>query len=137
VIAIDTNVLLRWLVDDDPRQSAKARSLFDASDEILVTDMVLAETVWVLAGRGYRLDATRIEAVVAGLLEDARIVFEDSVVVWSALQDYASAANRSVNFADCLIVQKARATAAGFDAAFQGIYTFDESMLGLDGVNSL
>jgi predicted nucleic-acid-binding protein len=50
VIAIDTNVLLRHLLDDDAAQSARARRLFDAEPEILITEVMLAEAIWTLDG---------------------------------------------------------------------------------------
>jgi len=46
VIAIDTNVLLRYLLQDDQRQSAKASGLINGEEDVLVTDVVLAETLW-------------------------------------------------------------------------------------------
>ncbi len=52
MIAVDTNVLLRLLVGDDPAQAAKARRLFDRADAehkaIWVADSVLVELVWTL-----------------------------------------------------------------------------------------
>jgi predicted nucleic-acid-binding protein len=55
VIAIDTNVLLRYLLEDDPVQSVKAAKLIGGSEVVLVTDVVLVETIWTLKGRKYQL----------------------------------------------------------------------------------
>ncbi|WP_367184280.1 PIN domain-containing protein [Acidiferrobacter sp.] len=57
MIAIDTNVLLRRILDDDKGQGAGASRLFEGAETILITDAVLAETVWTLKGRRYK--ATR------------------------------------------------------------------------------
>src|SRR5438552_11656093 len=53
MIAVDTNVLLRRLLDDDATQAEKARRLFETNESVLVTDVVLAETVWTLTGKRY------------------------------------------------------------------------------------
>lgn len=54
MIGIDTNVLVRFLVDDDPRQNEMARkflSMRSAEDPAFVSAITLAETVWVLHRR--------------------------------------------------------------------------------------
>ena len=56
MIAIDTNVLLRYLLADDAIQYRKAKVLIEARYPVLITDVVLVETVWTLAGRRYNLD---------------------------------------------------------------------------------
>ena len=51
MIAIDTHVLLRHLLDDDNAQSGKAHTLLQKEEAVLITDVVLAETVWTLKGK--------------------------------------------------------------------------------------
>jgi predicted nucleic-acid-binding protein len=54
MIGVDTNVLIRFLVDDDPDQNARARAFLSArsfSDPAFVSAITLAETVWVLTRR--------------------------------------------------------------------------------------
>ena len=51
MIAVDTNVLLRYLLNDDPEQSPRAATLFSGEKKILVTDVVLVETIWTLKGK--------------------------------------------------------------------------------------
>jgi len=51
LIGVDTNVLLRFLVDDDPEQNRVARALLsarDADDPVFISAVTLAETTWVL-----------------------------------------------------------------------------------------
>jgi len=50
MIAIDTNVLLRYLLNDDPKQSKKASAVIQGSQKVLITDVVLVETIWRLKG---------------------------------------------------------------------------------------
>ncbi|MDE2847134.1 MAG: PIN domain-containing protein [Gemmatimonadota bacterium] len=59
MIAIDTNVVLHYLLRDDEAQAERARRVIEGGERVLITDVVLAETVWTLAGRRYR--ATRAE----------------------------------------------------------------------------
>lgn len=68
MIAIDTNVLLRYLLQDDKVQSQKAASLINGSVPVLVTDIVLVETVWVLAGKRYKLDRDTLAGEIPGTL---------------------------------------------------------------------
>jgi len=60
VIAIDTNVLLRYLLWDDKTQAAKADKLINGSTPVLITDVVLVEALWILKGKKYKLDKTAI-----------------------------------------------------------------------------
>lgn len=55
MIAIDTNVLLRYLLQDDEEQAAKASKIILGSERVLITDVVLTETVWTLKGKRYNL----------------------------------------------------------------------------------
>ena len=134
MIAVDTNVLLRYLLHDDEAQATRAEAVFETEETILVTDVVLAETVWTLAGRRYRLTETKLVATLEQLFSDPYIRFEDNRAVWRALQAFRSAAPageagsaRSVGFADALIVYKAMQAAAD-EGKELTVYTFDAAM---------
>ena len=88
MIAIDTNVLLRYLLADDASQHRKAKALIERQHPVLITDVVLAETVWTLTGRRYELGKVEVCEVVRGVIGDGAFRFESSQVVWSALMDY-------------------------------------------------
>ncbi len=60
MIAIDTNVLLRYLLDDDKYQSAKATRLITGSRRLLITDIVRVETFWTLRGKKYNLTRSEL-----------------------------------------------------------------------------
>ena len=143
MIAVDTNVLLRRLLDDDAIQSPKARRLFEASHDVLITDVVLAETVWVLTGKRYKASKDDILAMITGLLEEPRVLFENRAAIWSALNEYANAAPvrtrsglRELEFPDALIANKAKLIAQRRGDTFDGTYTFDQVALKLDGMKS-
>ena len=69
--ALDTNVLVRYLVQDDPGQGRKAAAYIEraaeAGDEILISNIVLCETVWVL-DTAYGYDKSEIEDDIDKLL---------------------------------------------------------------------
>jgi len=46
MIAIDTNVLLRYLLQDDEQQANRATKLIVGTEPVLISDVVLTETIW-------------------------------------------------------------------------------------------
>ena len=140
MIAVDTNVLLRRLLRDDEDQAAKARRLFEGERPVLITDVVLAETVWTLTGKRYGATKADIQALVMSLLEETNIVFENQQAIWSALNDFVAAqpiktANgiKTADLADALIVNKAKIVARDQHRAYEGTYTFDQAALQIEG----
>jgi len=129
VIAIDTNVLLRYLLRDNDAQAERARRVIECGERVLITDVVLAETVWTLAGQRYRATRADLIDLVNKLLQDANLRFEDDEVVWSALQAFR---RTEADFADALIVCKAGKTAADADE-LSAFCTFDDAVLQLPG----
>jgi predicted nucleic-acid-binding protein len=132
MIAIDTNVLLRYLLWDNRIQAAKAETLIAGSTPVLITDVVLAETVWTLKGGKYKLDKTTIIGVINSLFEEPNICFEDGQTVWRALNDYRTAKQvkvgnrkKGADFPDALIVNKAKYIASENGETLNGVYTFD------------
>jgi predicted nucleic-acid-binding protein len=139
LIAIDTNVLLRYLLDDDPAQSEKARKLIAGNQVVLVTDVVLVETMWTLHGKKYQQGKQELIGVVRALFEESNIRFEDGQVVWMALNDYRKAKpvrGKVADFADALIVNKAKFTANSLKTSFCGSYTFDKAAQALPGAKA-
>ena len=104
--ALDTNVLVRLLVDDDPVQCASARRFIAQLEEqpVLLMLGVLLETEWVLRSR-YKLDKTSIVATFAALLERIDVEFEHRPTMEEAL--YLWNHQLSSDFADCLFAARA------------------------------
>jgi predicted nucleic-acid-binding protein len=114
MIAIDTNVVVRYLVDDDPAQAARARALVD-SNQVFVPLTVMLETEWVLKS-AY---AFPIDVRAAALLAFAglpSVTIEDATAMARAL----GWAAQGVDFADGLHLAKSEGCEAfaTFDAAF-------------------
>src|SRR5260363_42156 len=127
MIAIDTNVLLRYLLQDDKRQSAQATTLLKAGRKVLITDVVLAESVWTLKGKKYQLSKEKIIDIVHALFSEPAITFEDNQAVWCALKDYdnakpirSSGKIKQAELPDLIIKYKARCfcKGKGIDNAF-------------------
>jgi predicted nucleic-acid-binding protein len=136
MIAIDTNVLLRYLLQDDPVQSAKANQLFQGTEPILITDVVLVETLWTLKGKKYQLEKPQLIDLLHALFSELLIVFEDDQVVWCALKDYTNAKSikvsgktKQADFSDCLIVNKAKKI-----GQVKNIVTFDKAAIEIEGM---
>ena len=55
MIAVDTNVLLRYLLLDDEIQAKKAADLIQSGQTVYISHVVLVETVWTLKGKKYKL----------------------------------------------------------------------------------
>ncbi|MFC8042138.1 PIN domain-containing protein [Nocardia sp. NPDC057353] len=103
MIGLDANVLVRYLTQDDPEQSALANAVIDElteGDPGYVTMLVLAEIYWVLR-RGYRQSPEAVTDVLLGLLDSAEIVVERADTVRQALRRAADGAD----FADALVEQ--------------------------------
>ena len=132
MIAIDTNVLLRYLLWDDEVQATKAKLLINGAEPILLTDIVLVETVWTLTGKKYQLDKENVLALLNSLLEEPNLFFEDGQTVWRAINNYLQAKpvkvggkQNSASFPDALIVNKGKFCIAQKRESYGGVYTFD------------
>ena len=124
MIAVDTNVLLRYILRDDEAQAERAYRLIHGKATVLVTDVVLAETVWTLMGRKYRAGKSDVISVIEALLNEPGIRFEDDQVIWRALQSYR---DTDAGLSDALVVHKALKVAADSDEVLDAVHTFDRA----------
>jgi predicted nucleic-acid-binding protein len=121
MIGLDTNVVLRYLAQDDPRQSKAARGLIDGrltrDEPGHICTITVAEIAWVLK-RLYAGSREEIADAIEGLLAAPTIVVEHRSLVRQAVQDFRES---TAEFSDCMI---ARVNAgAGCDTTF----TFDRA----------
>lgn len=118
MIGVDTNVLVRYLAQDDAKQTAAATKLFgslSAASPAFVSQVVLVETIWVLQSR-YLADAPQIDKVIETLLRTEVIQVERADVVWRALRRFREDQG---DFPDALVTELAHA------AGCNQIYSFD------------
>jgi len=130
VIALDTNVLVRFLVQDDPDQARLADEIIDQLTEeapAFVGREVLVELVWVLE-RAYRLGRAEIAGALDGLLAATELVIEGADDIGPALELYR---NDGFGFADLMIAAAARRAGAS------EVVTFDRKAARLPGVRLL
>ena len=99
--AVDTNVLVRYLVQDDPRQGKKAAASIEgaarAAEPILIGNIVLCETAWVLDS-AYGYSRAEIHSALEKILQSSTFQFEAKDLLWAALEQYRSI---KADFADC------------------------------------
>lgn len=128
---LDTNVLVRWLLDDDAQQTTRAEALFDAAharqSTLFVPTTVVLELEWVLRSR-YRFDKAAVLSTLNALLETQELEFEVEAAVEQALHHYRLGA---AEFADCLHVGSCGA------AGHAPLLTFDERAARLPNVELL
>lgn len=120
MIGLDTNVLVRYIVQDDRHQAAKATRVIEAECSEtrpgFVTTVVLAELVWVLDGC-YGSTRAEIVAVLQRILRTKQLVVQDAEIVWKAVRSFETA---RADFADCLIER------VGADHECECTFTFDK-----------
>lgn len=118
MIGLDTNVVVRYLAQDDPKQSAAATRVFErvlsADNPGFVSAVVLCELAWVLA-ECYAADRARIRAAIEGLLASRQLSVEAPDLVRRALRAWGESA---ADFADALIGEVARASGADKTVTF-------------------
>lgn len=131
MIGIDTNILLRLWLNDDPAQNRRIDALLAAHGStpgsLLVTDVVLAEAVWTLQS-AFEQDKPAQLLALRSLLDETAFAFEDREAVAAALGLFQAG---SCGFADCLVVAKQARQGCEFTA------TFDRGMRKLRGVKVL
>jgi len=127
MIGVDTNVLARFIVEDDVEQTKRATSLFRRAlakaEKVFVSDVVLCELVWVLDA-AYHVPRVEIADALTDLLHAKQVETDDSDLVYRAL--VAFRAGRG-DFADYVI--RERALAAGCAS----LATFDKRLWGERG----
>jgi predicted nucleic-acid-binding protein len=101
--AIDTNVLVRLLVRDDPRQLDAAENFI--AKGAWVSHVVLVETLWVLDAV-YERSAEQMVTAVERLLAHAELTLQDADVVTAALGQFR--AKPTLGFSHCLVLEVAR-----------------------------
>ncbi len=127
MIGIDTNVLLRYILQDDPEQAAAASEIIESLTEQspgYLNHVVLCEAVWVLL-RGYHYDKASVAQVLNHVVNTRELQLEQRDVVMSALSQYI---HNTADWADCLIGEKNRhrgaETTVTFDRRASQLTTF-------------
>lgn len=127
MIGLDTNILVRYLAQDDPVQSAKATEIIEqrltAADRGFVSVVTMAEIVWVL-DRAYGLTKKEITAAIERMLQVEVLLIENEQEVFAAM---IALKQSHEAFADALIAQ------LGTKAGCTHTLTFDRKALRIPG----
>jgi predicted nucleic-acid-binding protein len=118
MLGLDTNVLVRLLIEDDAAQTRRARKLVATAiaeeETVLVSLPVLLETEWVLRSR-YEVPPETILGLFRAALEARELAFEDEAAVEEALFNWQDSQS---GFSDCLIVAHNRQLGCRLTATF-------------------
>jgi predicted nucleic-acid-binding protein len=131
LIGLDTNVVIRYLVQDDKKQSAVANRLIEKSltpdTPGYISHIILCEIVWVLE-RCYGVRKQQIREIVEGLLTTKQFIVENVEVAWKAVRAFNA---NSADFCDALIGQ------ANMYSGCKHTVTFDKKAASLPGFDLL
>jgi predicted nucleic acid-binding protein len=111
---VDTNVLVRHVTGDPPAQARRATEFLGAGHELLLTDLVLAEMVYVLDSV-YGFDRPTVARAARSLLAHPGITVLDATLPLRALERYESL---RLHFADAYLAATAEVTGIGTVASF-------------------
>ncbi len=103
MIGLDTNVLVRYLTQDDKEQAKLATNLLEKQaskpQSLFINNIVLCELVWVL-NRGYKYKKENIIYVLRHIFSTKEFSFENHSILWEALDEYE---RNYLDFSDALI----------------------------------
>ena len=123
MIGLDTNVLVRYLVEDDAQQAARAAALIEETtrhgEKLFVAAIVLCEVVWVLKV-AYGRTRGEIAGALGEILRTAQFVIQDADLAYRALASYQSG---RADFADYLLTEEV------VKAGCEKLATFDKKLL--------
>ena len=117
MIGLDTNVIVRYLIEDDPAQARAAAKMIDSLSEEnpgFLSLVVMAELVWVLEA-SYGFEKNEIVKVIENLLRSEELIVEQTELVAQALRIFR--VNRA-GFTDCLIERCGDAAQCHYTATF-------------------
>ncbi len=114
MIGIDTNVLLRTLINENQIQSHKALKLIQQQQPIYISNIVLCETMWVLKSR-YHFTKLELIKSIENILKTNHFHIEHRDAVWLAFHEYQYI---NADFSDCVIGAVAKLYQCDFVATF-------------------
>ncbi len=130
-VVIDTNLLVRFLTEDDPRKAKAVDDLLSRAGKgelrILIPSIVIAELVWVLESF-YHMTPDEIAGLVEAILNTAGVEVTDKPILFSAVGLYRA---KGMDFVDAWIMEFAR------NGGVNAIYTFDKKHFkDIDGIET-
>jgi len=100
MIYIDTNIIMRYLLEDHPVLSLKAKELIDDENRIFISEAVAAEVVYVLF-KVYKVEKQDIMNTLTGFFNKKNIYLENIEVIIKSLEFFAI---NNMDYIDCLLL---------------------------------
>lgn len=126
MIGIDTNILVRYLTQDNSEQAKVVEQLFNeyatSPQSVFINNIVLCELIWVLE-RGYKYSKESITKVIKHILSTKEFSFENQELLWLALNQYSQ---KKLDFSDALIGEINKS------ASCTSTFTFDKAAITAD-----
>ena len=123
MIAIDTNILVRYITQDNLQQAEAAENLLaiynNKPQSIFINNIVLCEFVWVLE-KGYKYTQQQISSTIRIILSTEEFAFEYHNVLWLALEEYEL---KNIDFSDSLISR------LNHNLGYKQTFSFDKSAI--------
>lgn len=123
MIGLDTNVLVRYLTQDDAEQAARATALIEGAasrgERLFISQIVLCEVVWVLRS-AFRTARDELTSVLEAIIATSQFVIQDTAVTRRALERFKAG---DADFADYVMGENALA------AGCKRVLTFDRKLL--------
>lgn len=120
MIGLDTNVLVRYLTQDDELQAKQAGELirgYSGKDgSLFINNVVMCELIWVLE-RGYKYTKSQISNVIKQIMSTKEFAFENLDNIWLALHEFEI---NGIDFSDALIGESNKGSRC------EATYTFDQ-----------
>jgi predicted nucleic-acid-binding protein len=111
---VDTNILVRHLTGDPEGQARRASAFLAEADELLLTDLVAAEVVYVLESF-YEVERQRVAELLRAIIGFRSIEVLDAPLLFRALEIYEV---DRIDFADAYLVASAETSGVGAVASF-------------------
>jgi predicted nucleic-acid-binding protein len=132
MIGIDTNILVRYLTNDDPKQCAQVAALFAEysghESSIYINNVILCELVWVL-DRGYKYSLEQISMALKLILQTPEFVFDNHQLLSTAVMEYER--SKAADLSDIII------SLTNKQIGCNNTYSFDQAAIKLGYFTSL
>ena len=111
---VDTNILIRHLTGDPPEQAQRATRYLEQAEQLLLSDLILAEIAYVLESY-YDVARAQVAETLRSVLSFRAIRVVDDALLWRTVELYEV---HRLDFADAYLVASAERTGVGVVASF-------------------
>ena len=95
---LDTNIILRYLLNDDEEQSNKSLKIIE-NNEIFIPNEVIVEVIYVLS-KTYKFSKTDVNDIVTSLLNEENIIFQNKDIIKVTMSTYVA---ENLDVIDCML----------------------------------